>query len=139
MSNHIATSENATMEQLEFSNEIADTLVSCNKITLPLKNIWKKQITRVLVETCCNPYPNLYDEIGAYCEEKDFSGYGVKILKDKLREKIKKDKSIQGEEATQSLEEYFIFLKYFDKSVSLNKTDILFMNSTYSCSVGFMS
>lgn len=108
MSNHIATSEQATREQLEFANEIADILVAFNKITLPHKNIWKNQITKVLVETSCNPYPNLYDEIGVYCEEKDFNGHGVGILKNHLRAKIKKDKSVQGEEATQSLEEYFI-------------------------------
>jgi len=108
MSHHIATSEQATREQLEFSDFVVNKLVAFNKIPLSHKNIWKDEVTEILVETSCNPYPNLYDEIGVYCEEKDFNGHGVGILKNHLRAKIKKDKSVQGEEATQSLEEYFI-------------------------------
>jgi hypothetical protein len=108
MSHHIATSERATMEQLEFSDFVVNKLVAFNKIPLSHKNIWKVEITEILVETCCNPYPNLYDEIGTYCEEKDFNGHGVGILRNHLMAKIKKDKTVQGEEDKQSLEEYFI-------------------------------
>lgn len=108
MSHHIAISEQETMEQLEFSDFVVNKLVAFNKIPLSHKNIWKDEVTEILVETSCNPYPNLYDEIGVYCEEKDFNGHGVGILKNHLRAKIKKDKTVQGEDAKQSLEEYFI-------------------------------
>ena len=108
MSHHIATSEQATSEQIEFSEFIVLKLVAYNKLHISLKNIWKNEIIEVLVETCCNPYPNLYDEIKTYCKEKDFTGYGVEIIQNHLRAKIKKDKTVQGEEATQSLREYFI-------------------------------
>jgi hypothetical protein len=103
MRHHIETSE-----QIEFAEFVVLKLVAYNKINISLKNIWKNEIIEVLVETSCNPYPNLYDEIGTYCKEKDFTGHGVEIIQNHLRAKIKKDKTVQGEEATQSLEEYFI-------------------------------
>ncbi len=100
--------DSATREQIEFADVIVNKLIAFNKIPLSHKNIWKDELVEILVETFCHPYPNLYDEIKKYCENTDFNGHGVGILKNHLRAKIKKDKTVQGEEATQNLKEYFI-------------------------------
>ena len=102
--------DRATREQVEFSDVIVNKLIAFNKIPLSHKNIWKDELIEILVETSCHPYPNLYDEIKKYCESTDFDGHGVGILKNRLKAKIKKDKTVQGEEATQNLKEHFISL-----------------------------
>jgi hypothetical protein len=60
---------------------LSETLyIAYNKINISLKNIWKNEIIEVLVETSCNPYPNLYDELASESFSSSIFFLNVRIM-----------------------------------------------------------